>query len=50
MRLLGLFHFSTSGPAQQGDILLADLASGTSTAHLAPALKSCSGEFYVLAE
>jgi hypothetical protein len=46
----GSVYFSTSGPAQQGDILLADLASGTSTADLAPALKSYSGEFYVVGE
>jgi hypothetical protein len=43
-------YFSTTGPANKDDILVADLASGTSTADLAPALKSYSGEFYVLGE
>ena len=46
----GSVYFSTSGPTQQEDILVADLASGTSTAYLAPALKSYSGEFYVMGE
>ncbi len=46
----GSVYFSTGGPTQQEDILVADLASGTSTADLAPALKSLSGEFYVKGE
>jgi hypothetical protein len=41
---------SNDGPANKDDILVADLASGTSTADLAPALKSYAGEFYVIGE
>jgi hypothetical protein len=46
----GSVYFSTTGPANKDDILVADLASGTSTVDLAPALRPYSGEFYVIRE
>ena len=46
----GRVYFSTTGPAGKADILVADLASGTATADLAPALKSLSGNFYAKGE
>jgi hypothetical protein len=43
----GSVYFSTAGPAEKEDILVADIASETGTANSVPGLKWLSGEFYV---
>ena len=43
-------HFSTTGPANQPDILVADLISATGTLETLPELESCEGDFYVKGE
>jgi hypothetical protein len=47
---LGSVYFSTTGPAQQEDILVADLASESGTVDSVPSLEPLSGEFYVKGE
>jgi hypothetical protein len=46
----GSVYFSTAGPAEKEDILVADIASETGTVNSVPGLKWLSGEFYVKGE
>jgi len=46
----GSVYFSTTGPAEEGDILLSDLDCATGTTLTLPLLKTCTGEFYVAGE
>ena len=43
----GSVYFSTSGPAEVGDIRVAQLSWGTATIQTVPDLKSLIGNFYV---
>jgi hypothetical protein len=43
----GSVYFSTTGPASEDDILVAELNSGTSTKLISGGLKTFWGEFYV---
>ena len=46
----GSVYFTMTGPENEGDILVADLASGTGTIETLPLLKTLSGNFYVKGE
>jgi len=46
----GSVYFSTTGPAQPGDILVAGLDCGTGTTVTLPLLKTYAGAFYVVGE
>jgi len=43
----GSVYFSRSGPAEHGDILVADLDSATGTIRTVPLLKTYAGSFHV---